>query len=270
MEPQRGGGIPKIIHQIWLGSNPRPDSWMKSVKDFAAKHGYKYMLWGEKNMKGLGIDSFEGLRKAYSAFRDQLAGKADIIRLLALYKYGGIYIDADSVIMKSQKFADFLDDNSASVFFGWENLSAAFTRKLGRIDPYIQRTRRMVANGLIGAKKGHPFIKRLLDGVGQSVAENSKEVKLEAWRALGPHYTTKLYNATRQEFPDVHVYPMKYFYPRHWHGISDPELHTKVKIPGQSMLFQYGYSTNKFNKIFSRKTRKRARTLDTNDEENGV
>jgi len=253
MEPQRGGGIPKIIHQIWIGSNPRPTKWIQTVKDFAAEYGYKYMLWGDKSVDELGIDTFEGLRDVYKMFMGQIAGKADIVRLLALYKYGGIYIDADSVITKPEKFAAFLEKNRAGVFFGWENMTKSFTRKLGNIDAQIKRTSKMVANGLIGAKKGHPFIKKLLDGIAESVASNTPGDKLEAWRVLGPHYTTKTYNSARQEFPDVHVYPMKYFYPRHWHGITDPELHTKVKIPGESMLFQYGYSTNKFHKIFKRR-----------------
>jgi hypothetical protein len=77
----------------------------------------------------------------------------------------------------------------------------------------------------------------------------------QVWKAVGPYYVTQIYNETRKEFPDVHVYPMKYFYPRHWAGIRDPELHKKIKIPEESMLFQYGYSTNSFHKIF-RKTRR--------------
>jgi hypothetical protein len=246
--------IPKIIHQIWIGKAPRPDEWIETVKDFADKYDYKYMLWDEDDIDKLGIDSVDGLRDIYKSFDHQLAGKADIIRLLALYKHGGIYIDADSVIMKPEKFAAFLQRNKAPVFFGWENLTVARTRKLGRIDPGIRKSRRMVANGLIGAETEHPFFKRLLDGVVENVAGLSAGEKTAAWKAVGPHYVTRVYNATRKDFPEIHVYPMKYFYPRHWKGITDPELHKKVKIPGQSMLFQYGYSTNSFSKIF--KTRR--------------
>jgi hypothetical protein len=54
----------------------------------------------------------------------------------------------------------------------------------------------------------------------------------------------------KERFPDVHIYPMTLFYPVYWHGIKDPELHKKVQIPGESMLFQYGYSTNGFAEIF--------------------
>lgn len=220
---------------------------MDSVKDFAKEYDYEYKLWGA-DAKELGLDDIPGLAAVYEGFGHELAGRADIIRLLALYKYGGIYIDADSVIMKPEKFANFLKKNHASVFFGWENLTATRTRKLGI------KSKRLVANGLIGAKKGHPFFLRLLEGISENVERLSEDDQSLAWKVVGPLYVTRIYNETRREFPDVHVYPMKYFYPRHWKGITDPELHKKVKIPGESMLFQYGYSTNSFNKIF--KTRK--------------
>jgi mannosyltransferase OCH1-like enzyme len=251
--------LPKIIHQIWIGSAPRPDEWMDTVKEFAAKYHYKYMLWDEGDVGGLGISSIPGVKAVYESFGHELAGKADIIRMLALYKYGGIYMDADTVIMKPEKFAGFLEKNRAPVFFGWENLTVARTRKLGLTDPGIKRTRRLVANGLIGAEEKHPFFKRLLEGIQENAESLEKEERKAAWKVVGPLYVTRMYHATRREFPDIHVYPMKYFYPLHWKGIKDPELHKKVKIPGQSMLFQYGYSTNSFHKIFKARTRKNSR-----------
>jgi len=254
----QGSSIPKIIHQIWIGKAIRPDEWMDTVKAFAKEHGYKYMLWDDGDVDELNIDSIPGVKDVYKSFGHELAGKADIIRMLALYKYGGIYIDSDSVIMKSKKFADFLEKNRAAVFFGWENLTVARTRKLGKLDPGIKRSRRLVANGLIGSEKGHPFFKKLLEGMKDNVERLDKEDRKAAWKAVGPYYVTRMYSSSRREFPDVHVYPMKYFYPRHWKGITDPDLHKKVKIPKKSMLFQYGYSTNSFDKIFKelRKTRK--------------
>ena len=245
-------GIPKIIHQIWIGDATRPDEWIDTVKEFAKEHGYDYKLWGA-DAKELGLDDIPGLAAVYKGFGHELAGRADIIRLLALYKYGGIYIDADSVIMKPEKFATFLKKNRAGVFFGWENLTALRTRKLGL------KARRLVANGLIGAKKGHPFFKKLLEGIVENAARLKDEERSAAWKVVGPLYVTRMYNETRREFPDIHVYPMKYFYPRHWGGITDPELHKKVKIPGQSMLFQYGYSTNRFDKIFKTRKHKKGR-----------
>lgn len=252
--------VPKIIHQIWIGKAPRPDEWMDTVKVFAKTYGYEYKLWDD--VEGLNIDDFPAVKTVYKRFGHELAGKADIIRMLALYKYGGVYIDADTVVMKPEKFAAFLEKNEAPVFFGWENLTVARTRKLRLTDPGIKRSRKLVANGLIGSEKAHPFFKRLLDGVEDNVKSLDADERTAAWKAVGPLYVTKMYHKIRREIPGIHIYPMKYFYPLHWKGIKDPELHKKVKIPGRSMLFQYGYSTNSFDKIFktrnakARKTRK--------------
>ena len=239
----------ETIHQIWIGDNPIPTAWTDTVKDFAKKHDYTYKLWTEASVKDLGMDEIPGLKALYKSFGGELAGRADILRLLILYKFGGVYIDADTVILKPDKFDAFVKKNRTGVFFAWENLTAARTRKLGI------RIRRLVANSVIGAEAGHPFIKELLEGI----VEHEKGVTgtTDAWKRVGPYYVTKKYEALKGRFPDIKVFPMRYFYPRAWAGITDPNLHKKVKIPGASMLFQYGYSTNKFDKIFkARATRK--------------
>jgi hypothetical protein len=251
--------IPKRIHQIWLGTNPQPTEWMDTVRDFAAEYGYEYMLWTEKNVDELAWDSVPGLRRLYASFRKELAGRADVIRMLFLYQYGGIYIDADSVILKPKKFFEFLEKNRAAVFFGWEDISAERLKKLGDLGPELRGTKRLIANGTIGAVAGHPFLRLLMDG---ATANAEREAGEHAWRRVGPLYVTRTYMKVRDKFPDVKIYPMKLFYPRHWGGIKDPELHKKVRVPSESMLFQYGYSTNSFDKIFrERALRQRQRRL---------
>jgi len=234
------------IHQIWIGDNPLPRLWTNTVKDFTAEYAYKYKLWTDSSVEELDFDIIPGLKDLYNSFSKELAGRADILRLLILYKYGGVYIDADTVMIRPEKFHSFLKRNRRGVFFAWENLSAARTRKLG-----MGKIRRLVANGTIGAEAGHPFLKDLLEGI----VENSKNIsgKKEAWKVVGPLYVTKMYLALKNKYPDIRVFPMRYFYPRAWAGITDPVLHTKVKIPGSSMLFQYGYTTNHFDKIFAKK-----------------
>lgn len=245
---EAGGGIQKIVHQVWLGTHAPPTEWMQTVKDFAKKYDYEYKLWTEDNADKLDWNSIPGLRREYIKFKNEMAGRADIIRLLALYQFGGIYIDADSVIMKPAKFAAFLKKNKAGVFFGWENLSKKDTKKLGDLGPGLTGARRLIANGLIGSAKENHFIKILLDGL---VINAKKEAGMPAWRRAGPLYVMRMYLKHKKDCPDLHIYPMKYFYPRHWRGIRDPALHKKVDIPEESMLFQYGYSTNGFQHYFN-------------------
>jgi hypothetical protein len=232
---------------------------MDTVRDFAKAHGFRYTLWTDRTVAPLvawATKEIAGFGPLYKSFGDELAGRADLVRTVILLKEGGLYIDADSVVLKPAKFARFLADNRAGVFFAWENLSAARTRKLGHLEPAIRRDRRLVANGVIGAAPGHPFLRALLEGAATNARAEAGE---HAWRRVGPLYVTRMYHRLRSAHPDVHVYPMRYFYPRHWGGITDPELHKKVRIPGESMLFQYGYSTNGFAKIFAARAATRRR-----------
>lgn len=259
--PATCGPVPTTIHQIWLGSNPEPTDWTDTVREFCKTYGYEYKLWTEKNLSTLPFSDFPAAAALYKARpKTDYAGRADIIRLLALWTHGGVYIDSDSVILKPRKFDTFLCKNKAGAFFAWEEFDAESLRKLRAYTRGIKGVRqfnRLIANGVIGATAHHGFIGELLSGLGGREKRQGKAA--DNWIVTGPLYTTEMFQATRKSYPDVKIYPMRYFYPLHWHGITDPELHKKVKVPGESMLFQYGYTTNGFDKIFAARRRTRRR-----------
>lgn len=89
--------IPKIIHYCWLSNDPIPQilqnymlSWKKELPD------YEFILWNfdrfDKNSSRWVKEAFENKKYAFAA---------DYIRLYALYKYGGIYLDMDVEVLKS-------------------------------------------------------------------------------------------------------------------------------------------------------------------------
>ena len=107
--------IPKIIHWCWLSSDSIPetltkcmDSWKRVLPD------YQFIHWNfERFPKGISTwvdEAFECKKYAFAA---------DYIRVYALYKYGGIYLDMDVEVLKT--FDGFLNrreflcrENSAS------------------------------------------------------------------------------------------------------------------------------------------------------------
>ena len=99
--------IPRIIHQVWVGEKPFPKEYEKQSKKFIKLNkSFEYFLWTEENIKEFKENSyiFEKLRCP--------AERADIIRLLALQKYGGYYFDADfkplkSLEMYEKKFSNY-------------------------------------------------------------------------------------------------------------------------------------------------------------------
>lgn len=127
--------IPKIIHYVWVGNNPKPKdikkcmkTWKKHLKD------YKIIEWNELNFD---ISSHPFVKKAYEA--KKWAYVSDYIRMYAIYNYGGIYLDTDVLVLEN--FDKFLNNK---VFVGFERENYPFT-------------------AVFGAEKKNKFIKKLLD-----------------------------------------------------------------------------------------------------------
>lgn len=89
--------IPKTIHYCWFGRGKLPfftqkcmDSWERFLPE------YEIRLWNENTFNVYSIPyTCEAYQKRKYAF------VADYVRLYALYKFGGIYMDTDVEILKS-------------------------------------------------------------------------------------------------------------------------------------------------------------------------
>jgi hypothetical protein len=111
--------IPKIIHYCWFGKGAMPNlalecinSWKQHLSD------YELRLWNEDNFD---VNSTHFTKEAYEA--QKYAFITDYVRLHALKKYGGIYMDTDVEVIKN--LDNFL---SLSAFAGFEdhkNISTA-------------------------------------------------------------------------------------------------------------------------------------------------
>ena len=89
--------IPKTIHYCWFGGAPLPPlakkclkSWRKYCPD------YKIKRWDESNFD---INICRYVKEAYET--KKYAFVTDFVRLWALVKFGGIYMDTDVEVLKS-------------------------------------------------------------------------------------------------------------------------------------------------------------------------
>lgn len=89
--------IPKIIHYCWFGGKPKPAlaekciaSWKKFCPD------YEIMEWNEGNFDLSTAPLY--VHQAYQAGR--WAFVTDYVRLVALVKFGGVYMDTDVEVVK--------------------------------------------------------------------------------------------------------------------------------------------------------------------------
>ena len=170
---QQNSKIPKIIHYVWLGNNPKSqtvksciDSWKKYCPDYQIKE------WNEESIKGIDCAFLaEALSTKHWAFA------SDYIRLYALYHEGGFYFDTDLEI--TAPIDQFLDHRFICSFEKENYPSTAF---LGAVqnDSLIKallsyyESRHFIINGKPDTianphvffhtiRKTHPELKRIKD-----------------------------------------------------------------------------------------------------------
>lgn len=104
--------IPKILHFIWLGPIPVP----RSIQTWKNMHpNWKIMLWTEEKLK----EKYMVNRLIYDLPNKKYNQKSDVVRLELLYRYGGVYIDADIVCLSP---IDNLFKNKTEMLFVQEKL----------------------------------------------------------------------------------------------------------------------------------------------------
>ena len=104
--------IPKIIHYCWFGGKPIPEKEKSCMATWETKlQGYTIMRWDESSFD---VNSNSFTKEAYRL--KKYAFVADYVRLYALTKHGGLYLDTDVEIVKP--FDDLLEKHSS--FGGFE------------------------------------------------------------------------------------------------------------------------------------------------------
>jgi mannosyltransferase OCH1-like enzyme len=183
--------IPKIIHQIWIGPKVPPvkmmDTWKQKHPDF------EYILWTEQECVDRGM-IFE-CQTQIDAIHE-IVGKADIMRIEILYRYGGVYVDADSICIEP------LDDRflSKRAFAAYENENVR---------------KGLVATGTMGFEPGYSLCRDMMDWIKSADSANYIN-KYKAWFAVGPGLLTRFLDTGK--YRDFSVFPSHYFLPIHFTG----------------------------------------------------
>lgn len=131
--------IPKVIHYCWFGKGEMPElverciaSWKMHMPE------WEYRLWNEDNFDITTAPQY--VQEAYAARK--YAFVSDYVRLWALEREGGLYMDVDFEVYKP--FDDLMEQYEA--FAGYEGSK-----------------RNPVMMGVIAAKAHHPWIQGMMD-----------------------------------------------------------------------------------------------------------
>lgn len=191
--------IPKIIHYCWFGGKELPEeakrcieSWKKFLPDYEIKE------WNESNFD---ISQNQYVREAYESRK--FAFVTDFVRLYALAKEGGVYMDTDVEVLKS--YNPFLHHTA---FSGFENNN-------------------YVPTGMMASEKGGRWVSDLLAGYADRrfIKEDGTFDMTTNTFTITEYMKKKglICNNTYQDFPDlVTLYPADYFCPKdHTTGIIE-------------------------------------------------
>ena len=189
--------IPKIIFTIWLNSDKKFPEWLEKCIKSREIEGYSNRIITLEN-----CDHNKYVDECLS--RGDVKGwvkASDYLRAYYVYHNGGIYLDADTEVLKP--FDPLLNDK---MFLCYED-------------------NKFLPNGIFGAEKGHKSLKKFLDivdtldGKNDSVFQNG----MQQWTPI-------MYEARRNG--EAIIYPPEYFIPyNHYTG--------KTNITENTYTFHY-------------------------------
>ena len=182
--------IPKIIHYCWFGRGEKPElakkciaSWRKSCPDFEIRE------WNEGNCDYLSIPF---MAEAYAA--KKYAFVSDVMRLIVLEQYGGVYFDTDVEVLRD--ISPLLDDEG---FIGFEN------------DQFVN------SGQVMAAKAHHPVIQAMIEEYkklhftnadGTATPVGCPRLNTDVMERFG-----LIRNGREQVVAGIHVYSADYFNP---------------------------------------------------------
>ena len=188
--------IPKVIHYCWFGRGEMPElvkeciaSWHEYMPD------YEYKLWNEDNFD---VNSVPYTKEAYELRK--FAFVSDYVRLWALEREGGVYMDVDFETYKP--FDDLLSWNSFAGFEGSKH------------NPVMMGVIASEAHGkwvteMLEAYQGRHFLHT--DGT-PDLTTNVQFISA-IMRENG-----FVQNGKEQDYKDLHIFPVDFFCPRQTTG----------------------------------------------------
>lgn len=227
--PMTKEALPKMFHLVWIGDKELPYIGEVSIRSIRAHNPDFKIVLHHTNKELINNDivkscdvicnHINNLTEIEGVSINRITGQSDLIRLLTVNLYGGIYIDLDIVILKS--FEDLrmeLFESNAELLMGFEK---HHTKHL-----YIN-------NGLIMGKKNNAVIKEWL-------SQFARRYNSSGWSEHGVNLITDLYKTELKS--KMIVKPGEYFHPI-------PFKYICSRLTSSAVFTENSYSVHLFNKM---------------------
>jgi len=197
--------IPKIVHYVWVGPRALPQEEQRRVAKWRELlPDWEFRLWDND-----ALDFSSPYLRMTFAVR-AWSRISDYIRMDALTKFGGVYLDSDVELVRP---LDPLLDRAAFLGFqagdemSWE----------------------MVNGAVFGAQRGH-WLPRLI----RTMFDEKFDGRVDVGARSGPGLLTEIlrehglsgYSDTPVDVKDVTIFPKRYFYPYNWEEAYSPAVIT--------------------------------------------
>lgn len=217
--------IPKRIHLIWIGPHEPPwpciETWRTDL--IATCPGWDVWLWRDRDIDQLQLENREAYERTAS-----LCGKADIARYEIVYRYGGVYIDADSVWL-GRPLEPVLAQAAETGFFG-----------------ALEGSPDLMMCGFFGSVAGHAILAAAISALPARLAARAGEPQ---WVLTGPALLGEAHRGLQHgaALPLATLVPFERLVATSWRGLtaaSLPEMVARYRREGEAISLQLGYTTN--------------------------
>lgn len=176
--------IPKVIHQIWLGSE-YPEKYIK-YRDLMMEinSNFEYKLWTDEDVDKFGLKN----KELYYNIRNWGA-KSDIFRYEILEREGGIYIDTDFLCIKPFDDLCHLD--------AWAGQGQVGVPE--------------VFNSIMASAPNHKYMQNIVEGL--TKIKRFDDHIPGVMNNTGPYYVQRKFYEVAKPDDNMVIFPEKFFFP---------------------------------------------------------